>query len=37
MASERVKFTRAAILNQAGTAVLARANLRTQTVLQLLG
>ena len=37
MASEMVNFTRDAILNQAGMAMLAQANLRTQGVLQLLG
>jgi len=37
MASEVVKFTKEAILNQAGTAMLAQANVRTQSVLQLLG
>jgi flagellin len=37
MASELVGFTKEAILNQAGTAMLAQANLRTQGVLQLLG
>jgi flagellin len=37
MASEVVKFTRDAILNQSGTAMLAQANVRTQSVLQLLG
>jgi len=37
MANEVVKFTRDAILNQAGTAMLAQANVRTQSVLQLLG
>jgi len=37
MASEMVNFTRDAILNQAGTAMLAQANMRTQSVLQLLG
>jgi flagellin len=37
MASEMVNFTRGAIMNQAGTAMLAQANLRTQSVLQLLG
>jgi len=37
MASEVVNFTRDAILNQAGTAMLAQANVRTQSVLQLLG
>jgi len=37
MASEMVSFTRGSILNQAGTAMLAQANMRTQSVLQLLG
>jgi len=37
MASKMVDFTRGAILNQAGTAMLAQANVRTQSVLQLLG
>lgn len=37
MASEMVEFTRNTILTQAGTAMLAQANLRTQSVLQLLG
>jgi flagellin len=37
MASEMVNFTNDAILNQAGTAMLAQANVRTQSVLQLLG
>ena len=37
MASEMVNFTKDAILNQAGTAMLAQANVRTQSVLQLLG
>jgi len=37
MASEMVNYTRGAILNQAGTAMLAQANMRTQTALQLLG
>jgi len=36
MASQMVDFTRDTILNQAGTAMLAQANLRTQAVLQLL-
>jgi len=36
MASEMVNFTRDSILNQAGTAMLAQANVRTQSVLQLL-
>ncbi|MCL2762086.1 MAG: flagellin [Treponema sp.] len=37
MASEMVKFTRDSILSQAGVAMLAQANVRTQSVLQLLG
>jgi len=37
MASQMVDFTKGAILNQAGTAMLAQANVRTQSVLQLLG
>jgi flagellin len=37
MASEVVDYTRDSILNQAGTAMLAQANMRTQSVLQLLG
>ena len=37
MASEMVEFTRDSILSQAGTAMLAQANVRTQSVLQLLG
>jgi flagellin len=37
MASEMVNYTRSAILNQAGTAMLAQANVRNQTALQLLG
>jgi flagellin len=37
MASEIVNYTRGAILNQAGTAMLAQANMRTQSALQLLG
>ncbi|MDR0448366.1 MAG: flagellin [Treponema sp.] len=37
MASEMVRYTRGAILNQAGTAMLAQANMRSQTALQLLG
>ncbi|MCL1836356.1 MAG: flagellin [Treponema sp.] len=37
MASEMVNFTKEAIMNQAGSAMLAQANVRTQTVLQLLG
>jgi flagellin len=36
MASKMVDYTRDSILNQAGTAMLAQANLRTQSVLQLL-
>ena len=36
MASEMVKFTRAQILTQAGTAMLAQANQAPQQVLQLL-
>jgi flagellin len=36
MASEMVNFTRDTILNQAGNAMLAQANVRTQSVLQLL-
>jgi flagellin len=36
MASEMVNYTRDAILNQAGTAMLAQANMRAQSVLQLL-
>jgi len=36
MASEVVNYTRGTILNQAGTAMLAQANVRTQSVLQLL-
>jgi len=32
-----VDFTKESILNQAGTAMLAQANVRTQSVLQLLG
>jgi len=36
MASEMVQFTRAQILNQAGTAMLAQANQLPQSVLQLL-
>jgi flagellin len=36
MASEMVKYTRGAILNQAGTSMLAQANVRNQTALQLL-
>jgi flagellin len=37
MASEIVNYTRDQILSQAGTAMLAQANVRTQSVLQLLG
>ena len=37
MASEMVEYTKYAILSQAGTAMLAQANAKTQTVLQLLG
>jgi flagellin len=37
MAHEIVNYTRDSILNQAGTAMLAQANTRTQSVLQLLG
>jgi flagellin len=37
MASEMVDYTKSSILNQAGTAMLAQANMRTQSVLQLLG
>lgn len=37
MASEMVNYTRGAILNQAATAMLAQANVRPQSVLQLLG
>ena len=37
MASEMVEFTRDSILSQAGVAMLAQANVRTQSVLQLLG
>ena len=37
MASEMVDYTRSSILNQAGIAMLAQANVRTQAVLQLLG
>jgi len=36
MASQMVDFTRETILNQTGTAMLAQANLRSQSVLQLL-
>jgi flagellin len=37
MASEMVGFSKDSILSQAGTAMLAQANVRTQSVLQLLG
>ncbi|MDL2228913.1 flagellin [Treponema sp. OttesenSCG-928-L16] len=37
MASEMVTYTRDQILSQAGTAMLAQANMRTQSVLNLLG
>jgi flagellin len=37
MAREMVDYTRSQILNQSGTAMLAQANMRTQSVLQLLG
>jgi len=37
MANKMVDYTRDAILNQTGTAMLAQANLRSQAVLQLLG
>jgi len=37
MASEMVEFTKDSILSQAGIAMLAQANVRTQSVLQLLG
>jgi flagellin len=37
MASEILGYTKDSILNQAGTAMLAQANMRTQSVLQLLG
>ena len=37
MASEMVKFTRAQILQQAGTAMLAQANSMPQSILKLLG
>ena len=37
MAAEMVNYTKYAILSQAGTAMLAQANAKTQTVLQLLG
>jgi flagellin len=37
MASEMVRYTRGTILNQAATSMLAQANVRPQSVLQLLG
>jgi flagellin len=37
MASEMVGYTKNQILSQAGNAMLAQANTRTQSVLQLLG
>jgi flagellin len=37
MAAEMVEYTKQAILTQSGTAMLAQANAKTQTVLQLLG
>ncbi|MCL2600660.1 MAG: flagellin [Treponema sp.] len=37
MASEMVQYTRGVILNQASTAMLAQANVRPQSVLQILG
>jgi flagellin len=37
MASEVVEFTKNQILNQAGSSMLAQANVRTQSVMQLLG
>jgi flagellin len=37
MASQMVDYTKDSILHQAGTAMLAQANMRTQSVLQLLG
>ena len=37
MAAEMVEYTKQAILVQSGTAMLAQANAKTQTVLQLLG
>ena len=37
MASQMVNFTKDSILSQAGSAMLAQANVRTQSVLQLLG
>jgi len=36
MASKIVDFTKDSILSQSGTAMLAQANLRTQSILQLL-
>ena len=37
MAAQMVEYTKLAILTQAGTAMLAQANTKSQTVLQLLG
>jgi flagellin len=37
MATEMVTFTKNSILSQAGNAMLAQANVQTQSVLQLLG
>jgi flagellin len=37
MANEMVEYVKNQILNQAGTAMLAQANMKTQSVLQLLG
>jgi len=37
MATEVVDYTKNQILNQAGSSMLAQANVRTQSVLQLLG
>jgi flagellin len=37
MASEMVDYTKNSILTQASTSMLAQANMRTQSVLQLLG
>jgi flagellin len=37
MAEEMVKYAKNTILVQAGTAMLAQANMKTQSVLQLLG
>jgi flagellin len=37
MASEMVEYTKNQILVQAGTAMLAQANMKTQSVLQILG